>query len=61
MRWHAAPAAARRVLPGTVLACYGVPRSVLIPIGGMLADKIGTRMIMLAADAARCGAGSSPR
>lgn len=43
------------VLLGTVLACYGVPRTVLIPVGGMLADKIGTRTIMLAADAARCG------
>jgi predicted MFS family arabinose efflux permease len=43
------------VLLGTVLACYGVPRTVLIPVGGMLADKIGPRTIMLAADAARCG------
>jgi len=37
-----------------VLACYGVPRTVLIPVGGMLADKIGPRTLMLAADAARC-------
>jgi MFS family permease len=43
------------VLLGTVLACYGVPRTVLIPLGGVLADKIGTRTIMLCADAARCG------
>jgi MFS family permease len=43
------------VLLGAVLACYGAPRTVLIPIGGVLADKIGTRTIMLAADAARCG------
>ncbi len=42
------------VLLGTVLACYGVPRTVLIPVGGILADKIGPRAIMLAADAARC-------
>jgi MFS family permease len=42
------------VLLGTVLACYGVPRTVLIPVGGILADKIGARTIMLAADAARC-------
>ena len=42
------------VLLGTVLACYGVPRTVLIPVGGILADKIGPRTIMLAADAARC-------
>jgi MFS family permease len=43
------------VLLGTVLACYGLPRTVLIPVGGLLADKIGARTVMLAADAARCG------
>ncbi len=42
------------ILLGTVLACYGVPRMVLIPVGGVLADKIGARTVMLAADAARC-------
>jgi MFS family permease len=42
------------VLLGTVLACYGVPRTVLIPVGGILADKIGPRTVMLAADAVRC-------
>jgi Major Facilitator Superfamily len=42
------------ILLGTVLACYGVPRTVLIPVGGVLADKIGPRALMLAADAARC-------
>jgi predicted MFS family arabinose efflux permease len=42
------------ILLGTVLACYGVPRTVLIPVGGVLADKIGARTVMLAADAARC-------
>ena len=42
------------VLLGTVLACYGVPRTVLIPVGGILADKVGPRAIMLAADTARC-------
>jgi hypothetical protein len=41
------------VLLGIVLACYGVPRTVLIPVGGMLADKVGPRPLMLAADAAR--------
>jgi MFS family permease len=39
---------------GTVLACYGVPRTVLIPVGGVLADRFGPRVVMLAADAARC-------
>jgi MFS family permease len=42
------------VLLGTVLACYGVPRTALIPLGGVLADKIGPRRLMLAADVARC-------
>jgi hypothetical protein len=42
------------ILLGTVLACYGVPRTVLIPLGGVLADKVGPRTVMLAADAARC-------
>lgn len=42
------------VLLGTVLACYGVPRTALIPLGGVLADRIGPRRLMLAADAARC-------
>ena len=42
------------ILLGTVLACYGVPRTVLIPVGGVLADKLGPRTLMLAADAMRC-------
>jgi len=42
------------ILLGTVLACYGVPRTVLIPLGGVLADKIGPRSIMLLADVGRC-------
>jgi MFS family permease len=42
------------ILLGTVLACYGVPRTVLIPVGGVLADKVGPRTVMLAADAVRC-------
>jgi MFS family permease len=42
------------VLLGTVLACYGVPRTALIPLGGILADRIGPRRLMLGADVARC-------
>jgi Major Facilitator Superfamily len=42
------------ILLGTVLACYGVPRTVLIPVGGVLADKVGPRTVMLVADAGRC-------
>ncbi|MFK0174298.1 MFS transporter [Streptomyces sp. NPDC090306] len=41
------------VLLGMLLACYGVPRTVFIPVGGMLADKIGPRATMLIADASR--------
>ncbi len=42
------------VLLGLVLACYGVPRTILMPIGGVLADKIGPRTLMLFADVLRC-------
>jgi MFS family permease len=42
------------VLLGAVLACYGVPRMALIPVGGVLADKVAPRTVMLTADAARC-------
>jgi Major Facilitator Superfamily len=42
------------ILLGTVLACYGVSRMALIPVGGVLADRIGPRTVMLVADAARC-------
>jgi MFS family permease len=42
------------ILLGTLLACYGVPRTVLIPVGGILADKIGPRTLMLFTDVLRC-------
>ena len=42
------------VLLGTVLACYGVPRTVVIPLAGVLTDKIGARTLMLMADVVRC-------
>lgn len=42
------------VLLGTVLACYGLARVLLMPVGGVLADKIGPRRVMLAADIVRC-------
>jgi hypothetical protein len=42
------------ILLGTVLACYGVTRTVMIPLGGVLADKVGPRTVMLLADAVRC-------
>src|SRR5579859_1790186 len=46
---HGSPA-----LLGTVLACYGIPRTVLIPVGGVLADKLDHRTLMLIADTLRC-------
>ncbi len=39
---------------GLVLACYGIPRTALITVGGSLADRLGPRLIMLCSDAARC-------
>ncbi len=41
------------VMLGAVLACYGIPRTMLIPLGGMLADRFGPRSLMLTADASR--------
>jgi MFS family permease len=40
---------------GLVLACYGIARTAFIPIGGILADKISGRAVMLATDTVRCG------
>jgi MFS family permease len=42
------------VLLGTILACYGVPRTVLVPVGGILADRLGARRLMLVTDVGRC-------
>ena len=39
---------------GVVLACYGIPRAALTIPGGSLADRFGSRTMMLAADALRC-------
>ena len=52
--WLVLSAHGGTVLLGTVLACYGVPRTVLIPVGGILADRLSPRAVMLAADAVRC-------
>jgi MFS family permease len=41
-------------LLGMVLACYGIPRTALIPVAGLLCDRVGARPLMLVADAARC-------
>jgi MFS family permease len=52
--WFVLSARGGPIVLGIVLACYGVPRAVLIPVGGVLADRLGPRTSMLAADAARC-------
>ncbi len=52
--WLVLSAHGSTVLLGTVLACYGVPRTVLIPVGGIFTDKLSPRAVMLAADAVRC-------
>jgi Major Facilitator Superfamily len=52
--WLVLSAHGGAILLGIVLACYGVPRTLLIPAGGVLADKVGPRTLMLAADSARC-------
>ena len=53
--WLVLSAHGGAILLGSVLACYGLPRTVLIPVGGLLTDRIGARTIMLVADAVRCG------
>jgi len=52
--WFVLSAHGGTIVLGTVLACYGIPRAALIPVGGVLADRFGARTSMLAADAARC-------
>lgn len=42
------------VLLGTVLTCYSLARVLLLPVGGVLADKIEPQRLMLAADVVRC-------
>jgi MFS family permease len=38
---------------GLVLACYGIARVVAFPVGGTLADGLGSRRVMLGADVLR--------
>jgi MFS family permease len=42
------------LLLGVLLACYGVPRAIAVPIGGILSDKVNPRSVMLTADLSRC-------
>ena len=41
-------------LLGMVLVCYGIPRTALIPVSGLLSDRVGARPLMLVADLTRC-------
>jgi predicted MFS family arabinose efflux permease len=41
-------------LLGVVLACYGMPRTLLMPAGGLLADRLGPQTLMMVADILRC-------
>jgi MFS family permease len=41
------------VLLGAVLACYGIPRTGLIMVGGHLADRLGPWRVMMGADIGR--------
>jgi MFS family permease len=54
MPWYVLSSHGSTILLGTVLACYGVPRMVLIPVGGVLADRFSPRTVMLIADSMRC-------
>jgi MFS family permease len=52
--WFVLSAHGGPVFLGAVLTCYGIPRTVLIPVGGVLSDKVGARTLMLATDVGRC-------
>jgi hypothetical protein len=52
--WFVLSSHGSTILLGVVLACYGIPRTILIPLGGVLADKLGPRTLMLVADVIRC-------
>ncbi|MDQ2815007.1 MAG: MFS transporter [Actinomycetota bacterium] len=41
-------------LLGTILVFYGLARVLLIPVGGVFADKVGPRRVMIGADIMRC-------
>jgi len=52
--WYVLSLHGGTIVLGGVLACYGIPRVALIPVGGYLVDKIGSRPVMVAADVTRC-------
>jgi MFS family permease len=52
--WYVLSLRGGTIVLGGVLACYGIPRVALIPVGGYLTDKLGSRPVMVAADVTRC-------
>jgi MFS family permease len=51
--WYVLSHHGSSVLLGTVLAAYGVPRTVSLMVGGHLSDRFGPVRVMLTADAVR--------
>jgi len=54
--WYVLAGHGGTLLLGTVLAAYGIPRTVLIPAGGYLCDRWGAPAVMLATDGLRAAA-----
>ena len=54
--WYVLAGHGGTVLLGTVLAAYGIPRTVLIPAGGYLSDRWGPQAVMLSTDVLRAAA-----
>jgi Major Facilitator Superfamily len=52
--WYVLASRGSAGLLGVTLAAYGLARAAAMPVGGMLADRLGPRQVLLAIDAARC-------
>lgn len=51
--WYVLSSHGTAALLGIILTCYGIPRTMLIPVGGILADRFNPRAVMLFADVIR--------
>jgi len=51
--WYVLATHGGALLLGIVLACYGVPRTALVAVGGRLSDRVRPWTVMLGADAMR--------
>jgi predicted MFS family arabinose efflux permease len=51
--WYVLAGHGGALLLGTVLAAYGIPRTVLITVGGYASDRWGPQKVMMASDIAR--------